>query len=254
MINLGIQSSCDEALYQVCLQNNPWSTLEYRAAVMKHCIRYVYKIIHDQPWNTELLLWSTCRHTWYSASSQELCIPRLIMDYFVDIPDTVLHHRSSVFQGWSWIMLWTYLIQYFITGALYSKVDHGLCYGHTWYSASSQELCIPRLIMDYFVDIPYTVLHHRSSVFQGWSWIMLWTYLIQCFITGALYSKVDHGLFCRHTWYSASSQELCIPRLIMDYFLDIPDTVLHHRSSVFKGWSWILELLWWSTVSGMSIT
>jgi hypothetical protein len=202
----------------------------------------------------------------------------------VDIPDTVLHHRSSVFQGWSWIMLWTYLIQYFITGALYSKVDHGLFCRHTWYSTSSQELCISRLIMDYFVDIPDTVLHHRSSVFQGWSWIMLWTYLIQYFITGALYFKVDHGLFCRHTWYSASSQELCIPRLIMDYVMDIPDTVLHHRSyealyqvclqnnpwstleysapvmkhciryvhNIIHDQPWNTELLWWSTVSGMS--
>jgi hypothetical protein len=227
MINLEIQSSCDEVLYQVCLQNNPWSTLESVALYSKvdHGLCY--------------------RHTWYSTSSQELCIPRLIMDYVMDIPDTVLHHRSSVFQGWAWIMLWTYLIQCFITGALYSKVDHGLFCRHTWYSTSSQELCIPRLSMDYVMDIPDTVLHHRSSVFQGWSWIMLWTYLIQCFITGALYSKVEHGLCYGHTWYSASSQELCIPRLSMDYVVDIPDTVLHHRSSVFQGWS---------TVSGMSIT
>jgi hypothetical protein len=137
MINLGIQSSCDEALYQVCLQNNPWSTLEYRAPVMKYCIRYVHNIIHDQPWNTELLWWSTVEDTntktlleWKSHEHRRndilinshgcwpvqlnMCtfIPgqlfylNYIVDYFVDIPDTVLHHRSSVFQGWSWIMLY----------------------------------------------------------------------------------------------------------------------------------------------------
>jgi hypothetical protein len=33
------------------------------------------------------------------SSCDEALNPRLIMDYVMDIPDTVLHHRSSVFQG-----------------------------------------------------------------------------------------------------------------------------------------------------------
>jgi hypothetical protein len=42
---------------------------------------------------------SSCEEELYKVGLQELCISRLIMDYVMDIPDTVLHHRSSVFQG-----------------------------------------------------------------------------------------------------------------------------------------------------------
>jgi hypothetical protein len=222
MINLEIQSSCDEALYQVCLQNNPWSTF------------FLFK----------LYCGSFCGHTWYSASLQELCISRLIMDYVMDIPDTVLHHRSSVFQGWSWIILPGMKVQMFSwTGQQpceFINMSFLLC---SWLFHSSNVLVFVSSMGD-VMDIPDTVLHHRSSVFQGWSWIILWTYLIQCFITltGALNFKVDHGLCCRHTWYSASSQELC-----MKYCIRYVYKIIHDQP-------WNTELLWWSTVSGMSTT